>query len=60
MKQHSMIVPAAAAVLLAAGCQSPPPAASDAQISRSSAYDAKAFPADRTATLWVKGLGCPY
>jgi len=22
--------------------------------------DATAFPADRTATLWVKGLACPY
>lgn len=60
MKHHSMIVPTAAVSLLVVGCQSSPPAVSDAQISESPAGYAAAFPAARTATLWVKGLACPY
>lgn len=60
MKQHSLIALPALATLLVAGCQSSPPATGGAHISSSPAEDATAFPADRTATLWVKGLACPY
>ena len=60
MKPHSLIVPMAVATLLATGCQSSPPATGGVQNSSSPTEDATAFPADRTATLWVKGLACPY
>ncbi|MCH8823134.1 MAG: heavy-metal-associated domain-containing protein [Planctomycetes bacterium] len=60
MKQHSFIVPTALATLLVAGCQSSPQATDSAQIYSSPTDDATAFPAHRTATLWVKGLACPY
>ena len=66
MKPPFMIVPTAVATLLTAGCQTAPPSADDAQISgvpsqaQSPDEEATAFPADRTATLWVKGLACPY
>lgn len=60
MKLHSFIVPTAVVTLLAAGCQISPPATGVAQISSSPTEDVTAFPDDRTATLWVKGLTCPY
>ncbi len=66
MRLHLKMVPTAVAAFLAAGCQSSQPPAGDAQLSSSSAEaktpveDPAAFPADRTATLWVKGLACPY
>ncbi len=46
--------------ILAFGCETTPPAASDGQFAGSIADQSSLFPADRTATLWVKGLGCPY
>lgn len=61
-----MIIPTAVATLLTAGCQTAPPSADDAQMSsvrsqaQSPSEEVAAFPADRTATLWVKGLACPY
>ena len=60
MKSHCLIVPMAVATLLATGCQSSPPATGGVLNSSSPTEDATAFPADRTATLWVKGLACPY
>lgn len=60
MRPHAKILPTTAAVLLIMGCQSSPPAAGNGPVSESGAASVEAFPADRTATLWVKGLGCPY
>ena len=78
MHAYIKIVPTAAAVLLAAGCQSSSSPTNNTQVSRSPAnanssaktvslddamspaQDPTAFPADRTAKLWVKGLACPY
>lgn len=45
--------------ILALGCETPP-AATEGQLVGSSAEHISVFPADRTAILWVKGLGCPY
>ena len=53
MKSHCLIVPMAVATLLATGCQSSPPATGGVLNSSSPTEDATAFPADRTATLWV-------
>ena len=64
MRSRLKIIPPAAASLLLLGCQSSPPAASDGLNSGSGvisqADDASAFPATRTATLWVRGLACPF
>ncbi len=60
MRSHSRLVPPAASALLVIGCQSLPPAVTDGQIAETQAEDALAFPAERTATLWVLGLACPY
>jgi len=66
MKPRFMIVPATFATLLTAGCQTTPRSAentqapSDLSITRVPDEKVMAFPADRTATLWVKGLACPF
>ena len=67
MKSYSLLVPTTVATLLAAGCQTAPSSTGDAQMSSVPTPQAQlpspetiAFPADRTATLWVKGLACPY
>lgn len=66
MKPRYLIVPTTVATLLAAGCQTTPSPAEDTQapsepsISQVPAEKPMVFPADRTATLWVKGLSCPF
>jgi len=69
MTRKFLIVSTAFAALIAAGCQSTPNAAAqDGQIAppveatavRDPSAEGVAFPADRTATAWVKGLGCPF
>jgi hypothetical protein len=59
MRLHAIIA-ASIPTLLALGCATTPPATSDGQLTGSSADHTSLFPADRTATLWVKGLACPY
>ncbi len=46
-------------MILALGCETPL-ASTEGQLVGSSAEHISVFPADRTAILWVKGLGCPY
>jgi copper chaperone CopZ len=70
MIEKFLIVPMAFAALIAAGCQSTPNAATEeaqvapptveATVASEPSAEAVAFPADRTATAWVKGLACPY
>ncbi len=67
MRSCAALFPVAASAVLVAGCQSAPPAAKstppaagDEPIAEATFDKALAFPAERTATLWVKGLACPY
>ena len=66
MKPRYLVVPTTVATLMAAGCQTTPrsaedtQASSDSSISQVPAEKPAVFPADRTATLWVKGLACPF
>ena len=45
--------------ILAIGCETPLPPTEGRLVGAIDAH-IPAFPADRTAILWVKGLGCPY
>ncbi len=45
--------------ILTLGCETPR-ASMEGQLVGATAEHLSAFPADRTAVLWVKGLGCPY
>jgi len=60
MRSRFTIVPSAVAALLAVGCQNAPPAAIDESVSQTALDPAIASAAERTATLWVKGMGCPF
>jgi copper chaperone len=66
MRIFSMIVPTAAVSFMIGGCQSTNAAQSDSQPSMSSTgtspstNNSKEALASQTATLWVKGLSCPY
>lgn len=60
LKPSSMIVPTVFWSLLAVGCQSGVPTTGDLTVTEAAIGEATAFPASRTATLWVQGLICPY
>lgn len=58
MRSHTRVIPSAAATLLIMGCQGPSPSVGESSLAESANDDS--FATDRTATLWVKGLACPY
>ena len=60
MRSLSKLVAVVAPALLVMGCRSSAPAATNGRIAVSAADRIPAFPAERTATLWVNGIACPY
>ena len=59
MRLHAVIA-ATIPPMLVFGCATAPPATSTAAPTGSGAGHDLVFPAAHTATLWVKGLACPY
>ena len=59
MRLHTVIA-ATIPTALVLGCETMPASPNDAQPTGSSAEHSALSPAYRTATLWVKGLACPY
>ena len=61
MKLSYMLIPSMLASIVTGGCQSTAMTAESTQASAApSDNHFEAFPAKRTAKLWVKGLACPY
>ncbi len=59
MRLHTVIT-AAMPTMLILGCETAPATSNDGLSNGPSTDRSSVFPAERTATLWVKGLGCPY
>ena len=59
MRKHTVIA-AAIPTMLVIGCEILPVTSRDSQSTGPSTDRSSIFPTERTATLWVKGLGCPY